>query len=101
VKKIIKKFKSLVIWKLNQLKFGSKPKIFCIGLNKTGTTSLKTALRTLGYEVGNQRKAELLLNDWYKRDYKDLIQYCKGAEAFQDVPFSFPFTFIALDQAFL
>jgi hypothetical protein len=27
------------------------PKVFCIGFHKTGTTSLATALRTLGYRV--------------------------------------------------
>jgi hypothetical protein len=50
--------------------------------------------------VGNQRQAELLQHQWAKRNFKPIIDYCKTAEFFQDVPFSKPFTFIVLDQAF-
>ena len=32
----------------------SRQKIFCIGMNKTGTTSLETAFTDLGYKLGNQ-----------------------------------------------
>ena len=53
-----------------------------------------------GYIVGNQRRAELLFDDWVKRDFRRLIGYCKTAQFFQDAPFSYPFTFIAMDQAF-
>ena len=77
-----------------------KQKIFGIGKNKTGTTSLAAAMRELGFSVGNQREAELLMPDWAKRDFKNIIQYCRTAEFFQDVPFSYPYTFIAMDQAF-
>ena len=77
-----------------------KPKVFCIGLNKTGTTSLKKESGLQGYTVGNQRQAELLFDDWVKRDFKRIIRYCHTAEFFQDAPFSYPYTFIALDQAF-
>ena len=83
------------------LKSYKKQKVFCIGLNKTGTTSLEKAMRDLGYLVGDQREAELLFGDWVKRDFKKLVKYCKTAEFFQDSPFSHPYTFIAIDQAFL
>ena len=53
-----------------------------------------------GYTVGNQRQAELLFDDWVKRDFKRIIRYCRTAEFFQDAPFSYPYTFIAMDQAF-
>lgn len=82
------------------IKAFGKPKIFCIGFNKTGTTSLKTEMALQGFTVGNQRQAELLFDDWVKRDFKRLIRYCRTAEFFQDVPFSYPYTFIAMDQAF-
>lgn len=82
------------------LRFYKKQKIFCIGLNKTGTTSMKKAMEELNFKVGNQREAELLFDDWIKRDFKRLINYCKTAEFFQDAPFSFPYTFIAMDLAF-
>jgi hypothetical protein len=44
----------------NQRKASGKVKYFCIGRNKTGTTSLKRAFEDLGYPVGDQRKAEIL-----------------------------------------
>ena len=76
------------------------PKVFCIGRNKTGTTSLKQVLKDLGYCVGDQRTAELLMEDWGKRDFRRLIRYCHTADAFQDVPFSYAYTFQAMDAAF-
>lgn len=82
-----------------------KPKLFCIGRNKTGTTSLAKALRELGLIVGNQWLAEHLLaegmlEDWARRDFRRLFGYCHTAQAFQDAPFSWPLTFQALDQKF-
>jgi hypothetical protein len=96
--------------KLNQLKRNMKmmadspdvwnQKIFCIGRNKTGTTSLSAALRGLGITVGNQKIAERLLRDWAKRDFRRLVAYCHTAQAFQDTPFSLPYTFQAMDMNF-
>lgn len=75
-------------------------KVFGIGRNKTGTTSLKMAMMQLGYVVRNQRTAELFLDDWAERDFRRLINYCKTAQFFQDVPFSLPCTYKALDEHF-
>jgi hypothetical protein len=86
--------------KIWELKYGNAPKIFGIGNNKTGTTSLEKAMIKLGYKVGNQRTAELLHGAWAQRNFTPIISYCKTAKFFQDVPFSKPFTFVALDQAF-
>ena len=36
------------------------PKLFAIGFNKTGTTTLSHSLKKLGYKVGKQREAEFL-----------------------------------------
>lgn len=80
--------------------FFRKPKVFCIGANKTGTTSLKSFLQSAGYKVAPQRPAELMIKDWAQRDFRDLIKFAKRHEAFQDIPFSLPFTFQALDSAF-
>lgn len=77
-----------------------KPKIFCIGANKTGTTSLKAAMTDLGFVVGYQTKAERLLPDWAERNFSRIIKYCYSAQFFQDIPFSLPYTYVALDQAF-
>ena len=76
------------------------PKVFCVGRNKTGTTSLAAALTSLGYRVGRQRDAEFLMEDWGRRDFRRLIKYCHSADAFQDVPFSHDYTFQAMDAAF-
>lgn len=76
-------------------------KIFCVGRNKTGTTSLGKAFRDLGFEVGDQRTAELLYDKYYfRREFGPIIDYCHSAQVFQDVPFSCPYLFVALDQAF-
>jgi hypothetical protein len=75
-------------------------KVFCVGRNKTGTTSLAGALADLGFLVGNQRAAEMLIEDWGRRDFRKLIALCHTAEAFQDIPFSQDFTFQAMDSAF-
>lgn len=87
----------------SQLKFWlglSNPKVFVIGRNKTGTTSLKQVLTDLGYQVGCQRSAELLMEDWGMRNFRRLIRYCHSADAFQHVPFSYHYTFQAMDAAF-
>lgn len=76
------------------------PKVFCIGRNKTGTTSLEKALSDLGYRMGHQPTAERLMEDWGKREFKRIINYCHTADAFQDMPFSYPYTYQALDAAF-
>ncbi len=77
-----------------------RQKIFCVGLNKTGTVSLTTALERFGIAVAPERPAELLINDYARRDFTRLVRFCRFFQAFQDVPFSCPFTYQALDQAF-
>jgi len=78
-----------------------KTKYFCIGRNKTGTTSLQVAFKELGFIVGRQRPAEILCDKYYYRgEFGPIIEYCKTAQVFQDVPFSLPETYKHLDQAF-
>ena len=77
-----------------------KNKVFCIGRNKTGTTSLEKALRELGFKMGDQSRAEWLLPYYRERNFSPIIDFCRTADAFQDAPFSYPYTFIALYQAF-
>ncbi|MDC0362093.1 hypothetical protein OAN12_03530 [Halioglobus sp.] len=78
-----------------------KVKYFCIGRNKTGTTSLKKAFEDLGFIVGDQRAAELLTDrHYFAGDFEEIIKYCKTAQVFQDVPFSYPDTFKHLDVAY-
>jgi hypothetical protein len=115
--KIIKEIKEIRIFKTSKFIFISlfqrlkiayiatkvqnKQKVFCIGLNKTGTTSMKAAFEELGFIVAPQLPAEKLFFDWVKRDFKRIIAYCKtSGEAFQDIPFSLPFTYVILDHYF-
>ncbi len=96
------------LWKLqrkarlffNKLRALGETKIFCIGCNKTGTTSLQKAFQNMGIPLGDQYNAEWLLQDWANRDFSNIIPYCRTAQVFQDVPFSLPDTFKAVDQAF-
>ena len=83
-----------------RLKFFNKPKVFGVGAKKTGTTSLKEAMGNLGFAVGREKGAEMLINDWAKRDFSRIIDYCHKAEFFQDSPFCLPYTFIILDHHF-
>jgi hypothetical protein len=77
-----------------------EPKIFCIGAGKTGTTSLDSFFSSLGFRVGSQAKGRLLLNDWALRNFAPIISLGRSAQFFQDMPFSCPFTFQAMDMAF-
>jgi hypothetical protein len=80
--------------------FKKQPKVFCIGYNKTGTTSMQRALLDLGYKMGNQTRGEWLFDDWMIRRFSALDELVKSADAFQDAPFSFQHTFTYLDQRF-
>lgn len=84
----------------NVFKFRNRPKFFCIGKNKTGTTSLAKAFEQLGYQVGEQRPAQMLLREYVRRDFEPIIRYCRSAEVFQDSPFSYPETYKYMDAAF-
>jgi len=75
-------------------------KIFCIGMNKTGTTSMQKALEDLGYKVGDQAEAEIIAIPTLKGKFSYLMNYCKASEAFQDVPFSRRNVYKSLDQRF-
>ncbi len=76
-------------------------KYFCVGRNKTGTTSLKGAFNSLGFIIGDQREAEILYDKYFfKGEFEPVIKYCKTAEVFQDVPFSYKKTIKYVDEAF-
>jgi glycosyltransferase involved in cell wall biosynthesis len=75
-------------------------KVFVIGHNKTGTTSVEAALASLGLRMGDQARGELLLDDWARGRYDRIIELGESADAFQDIPFSLWGTYRALDGAF-
>ncbi|MCX6970134.1 MAG: hypothetical protein NTV93_08275 [Verrucomicrobia bacterium] len=77
-----------------------REKVFCIGANKTGTTSVAALFESLGYKLAPQIPAERMIFDWAQRDFRKLIRFCRKYDAFQDIPFSLDFTFQAMDNAF-
>ena len=58
-------------------------KIFCIGQNKTGTTSLKKAFEELNFIVGNQRKAEILYDNLLSTNHFNEIIKVMGSKRLQ------------------
>ncbi len=76
----------------------TRPKVFCIGFQKTGTTSLHAALTQLGY-----RTASVVGRDWSAERLAAegaalCIETARGYDAAQDMPW--PLFFRALDAAF-
>ena len=82
IKFILKKAGNLIV-RLRQ-----KPKVFVIGANKTGTTSMNKFLHDLGYRMGPQRRFEMLRHQYYDGDWQEILKIIHNYEAFQDVPFS-------------
>ncbi len=76
--------------------------IFCIGHNKTGTTSLAHLLASGGYRMAPQRIGEALLPAWYAGDNHSIIAWIQTSKSqfYQDVPFSYPNTYKWLVEAF-
>ena len=76
-------------------------KVFVIGQNKTGTTSLEKAFKDLGFMVGDQRVAEILYDrHYFSSEFQPIVEYCRTAQVFQDVPFSRDNTYKVLDREF-
>ncbi len=75
----------------------TQPKIFCIGLPKTRTTSIGAVFKLFNFKTVLGLH---LIDDWSNRDFRSLIALCQTAQAFQDIPFSLPFTYQILDYVF-
>jgi hypothetical protein len=76
-------------------------KVFGIGFNKTGTTSLAAALARLGYRVAPQSPAVRLFDQvWHHQHCDELLRFCQHYDAFQDIPFSMPGVYRLIDAAF-
>lgn len=85
---------------LHDVDVSKDKKIFCIGIWKTGTTSIELAMKEMGYVLGRQLDAELLLLDWYHGKSSQIIQFCNTANAFQDSPFCCTDVYKILDKEF-
>jgi hypothetical protein len=84
-----------------QNSYAVPPKVFAIGYNKTGSTTMEEVFRRMGLRVPLQWEQELALTDAVQRgDYAPLRSFVARYDAFQDMPFSQDFTFIACDVLF-
>jgi hypothetical protein len=76
-------------------------KIFCIGFNKTGTTTLEGVLRGYGYDLPDQEEQEARLTEaCFRCDYTELRRFVERYDAFQDQPFSQGETYAVVDALF-
>ena len=75
-------------------------KVFGIGANKTGTTSLKSAMARMGLALAPQAGGELAARPLSLGQFQPLIDYVKAYDAFQDVPFSVKTTYAQVDVLF-
>src|SRR6478736_8260017 len=80
--------------------FQGRPKVFGIGMGKTGTTSLERAFIELGYRVGPQTVFERHFDAWAAGEFGALLADIERFEAFQDVPFCLPRTYRLLYERF-
>jgi len=87
--------------KIRAHKYSKTDKVFCIGRNKTGTTSMAKFFESAGLDVAPQKDFEILINAWNDKDYDKIIEAVKyKGIAFQDIPFSLPDTYKVLDEHF-
>ena len=76
-------------------------KIFCIGSNKTGTTSLAATLEIYGYSTPNQISQEMEISkQTYLGNYLPLKEFVNKYDVFQDLPFSIDHYYIVADTLF-
>jgi hypothetical protein len=79
-------------------------KIFCIGYNKTGTTSLTEFFKQNEYSIAPQIPFEYNLNSYFSKNHSTFVDMIKQDynenTFFQDVPFSLPNFYKVLDTEF-
>ena len=76
-------------------------KIFCIGYNKTGTTTLETILRLYGFNLPNLEEQQLRLSkNCLQTNYTEMENFVSHYDAFKDLPFSHNTTYVAADALF-
>ena len=76
-------------------------KIFCIGFNKTGTTTLEKVLKLYVLDLPNQFEQEARISlPSLIGNYTKLLEFVAKYDAFQDLPFSQGETYVACDALF-
>lgn len=81
--------------------FFFKPKVFCIGMNKTGTTTMLKTFKKLNFRTAPQIKQEQAIGDInFKAEHKKIKKFCWKYNFFQDLPFSQGNFYKTIDQIF-
>jgi hypothetical protein len=75
-------------------------KVFGIGANKTGSTSLEQVFYILGLNVAPQSEGEITSEALSKGNILPLRDHIVRYDAFQDVPFSAKSTYAQIDALF-
>jgi hypothetical protein len=75
-------------------------KVFCIGLNKTGTTSIGDALKILGFNRFGWRPAASaqLVNHWHEGRFEPFLSIIDNHDAFEDLPW--PLVFKEIEERY-
>lgn len=83
---MIKFFFSKIIFELKYILSPSdySSKVFCIGYNKTGTTSVGKAFEMLGYRNSSFNKKNW--NNYKKGDISSVLKYTSKFDSFDDLP---------------
>lgn len=66
----------------------ARPKVFVVGYNKTGTTSMEAYFRQLSWRCGPQRQFEELRDEFFSGRWDRVFELIDKHDAFQDTPFS-------------
>ncbi|MEO0462979.1 MAG: sulfotransferase family protein [Pseudomonadota bacterium] len=74
------------------------PKVFCIGFQKTGTSSVRDALELLGYRVCGVFGREVALDELRQSYVERGLELARDYDAVEDMPW--PLMFRELDAAF-
>ncbi|KAK4554836.1 hypothetical protein LTR86_007984 [Recurvomyces mirabilis] len=74
-----------------------RPKVFVIGLSKTGTSSIGDALALVGYKRLGWKdiRSRHLVHTWANGDFDALIEQTKYYDAFEDLPWPFMYKQLA------
>ena len=83
------------------LEVGKWDKVFGIGFNKTGSTTLEEIFRVYGLSLPDQSEQETLLTENVSNgNYRDLKNFVDRYDAFQDLPFSQGLTYVVCDYIY-
>lgn len=76
------------LWRIRARDNTQPAKVFCIGRNKTGTTSLQTFFSEAGFRVAPQWRGETLIHHSRFSPSDEFWRWVERYEVFQDAPFS-------------